>query len=75
MKCGECKGTGEDRRAGVDPTLCDACDGTGEVEPCCVCGRPSVVDYGDGEDCPSCGNPACELRMQQAKDYHDERGG
>lgn len=46
-------------------------------ELCGICGKPATTYYppddADGE--PSCGAAACELRMQAAQDYHDERGG
>lgn len=45
-----------------------------EVEPCCMCGRTSICDYDDREDCPSCGSPVCELKIQFGLDYIEERG-
>lgn len=45
-----------------------------DPEPCCECGRPSVRDYQDREDCPSCGQAACELSMQRGIDYCAEAG-
>ena len=45
-----------------------------EPEPCCVCGKPSIRDYDEREDCPSCGSPKCELAIQAGIDYHEEVG-
>ncbi len=71
LACPTCNGDGIESYADV-LGVCETCDGTGEVEPCCICGKPSTTDYAD--DCPSCGSPACEFKMQQAMDYHDEVG-
>lgn len=44
------------------------------TDRCVVCGRPATTDYQDLEDSPSCGRVSCELRIQAAIDYHDDRG-
>lgn len=41
---------------------------------CCVCGRFTNGHYDDREDSPTCGRFQCGLRIQAARDYHDERG-
>lgn len=73
MDCPRCNGLGE-KLVGLFMEPCKWCD-EGKVEPCCVCGKASQTYYDDRPDCPSCGSPHCELRMQWAADYHDERGG
>lgn len=74
MKCPRCDGRGG-WVTGPHAEDCKFCDGTGEVEPCACCGKPSIRNYDDREDCPSCGSMRCELSMQMAMDYNDERGG
>ena len=44
-------------------------------EVCSSCGQPATTAYPDDDGEPSCGSAKCELRMQYARDYHDERGG
>lgn len=64
---------------------CKHCDAWAEYAPdgdeddwpadvCCVCGKLATTNYDDRDDCPSCGSARCELQMQRAIDYHDERG-
>lgn len=51
--------------------------GMEEVAPpevCVVCGQPATDNYPDADGEPSCGRMACEISMQRAADYHDERG-
>lgn len=74
MTCPECNGTGVFDRIDYDEIPCPACDGTGEIEVCAVCGIRAKTHYADREDMPSCGQPACELRMQAMLDYHDDVG-
>jgi hypothetical protein len=65
-------GEGEDPRMSM--LYPEPADQWGNDEPpddadiCCVCGKPSVGYYRDREDCPSCGRPRCELRMQAGLD-------
>lgn len=75
LTCRVCGGRGitNELFPAFGPTdVCAACDGTGEVEPCVVCGTPSVVDYDDRV--PSCGRARCELCIQYAEDYYSKRG-
>lgn len=48
------------------------------AEPCQGCGQPATTHYPPDvrpdEATPSCGRPACELRMQAVLDYHEEAG-
>lgn len=41
---------------------------------CAACGKPAEDFYPDADGEPSCGRAECEIRMQAAEDYHDERG-
>lgn len=43
-------------------------------ETCVVCGEPATDHYPDADGEPSCGRAECEIRMQAAIDYHDDRG-
>lgn len=74
VKCPHCGGAGERGCSGGYLERCGTCEGTGKVEPCCICGAGSVTLYDDRDGCPSCGRAACELRMQAGLDYHEEAG-
>lgn len=54
--------------------LNDADDADDTDDVCCCCGRPAFDNYADRDDMPSCGRPACELRMQQYIDYDADAG-
>ena len=68
MRCPNCSGKRSVGDAGGYLVDCPDCNGTGEVEPYCICGKPSVEDYHGREDCPWCGNPRCGLEIQHALD-------
>jgi hypothetical protein len=51
---------------------CRECHEEWERETCVVCGGVARDEY---EGSPTCGRPACELRVQAAADYHAERSG
>lgn len=40
-------------------------------EKCCVCDAPMECYYIEREDCPSCGRPSCELKIQCRIDEED----
>ncbi len=47
------------------------------LEQCFGCRRLTTETYPPGEEdgIPCCGSFQCDLKCQQAIDYHDERGG